>query len=543
MIAAGTTAMNICDFTVTLTLPVWDSYGSLSPVHGRANRWANYKATSQIETVTTTHWKVNIFKVRAMPFIKEIEAFIKEFVQDIGNNTAAVFAGAGMSKSAGFVDWPELLRDIADELGLTVEREHDLISLAQFHVNHLKGSAKLARKIMQEFSEQAESTEAHEILARLPIGTYWTTNYDTLIEDALKKASKVGDVKHSVSQLNTTRPKRDAVVYKMHGDVTVSADAVLYKEQYERYYETHAPFVTALSGDLVSKTFLFIGFSFTDPNLDYVLSRLHTKTRRDHYCFMRRETGVAGDDEELVQYKVRKQNLRIDDLKRFGIQTLLVEDYAQIPEILTEIEARFLKKTVFVAGSAEQYGAWGRDEALGFIHRLSARLVATNFRVVSGFGWGVGSAVINGALETIYENPEKFSEEQLIMRPFPQVASSSTDLKALWEQYRQRMLSLAGIAIFVFGNKFDPENPARIISANGMIREFEIAIGKGAVPVPIGATGFAAKEIWDRVMGDPATYYSGLDWLAPLIRELGDNRSKPEDLISKVVKIVQLLGK
>ncbi|MEI5997849.1 SIR2 family protein [Paraburkholderia bengalensis] len=478
-----------------------------------------------------------------MEFGREIEAFVKEFVQDIGNNTAAVFAGAGMSKSAGYVDWPELLRDIALEVGLKVEREHDLISLAQFHVNHLKGPAKLARKILQEFSEQAEATEAHQILARLPIGTYWTTNYDSLIEDALKKASKVADVKHNISQLNTTRPKRDAVVYKMHGDVTVPADAVLYKEQYERYYENHAPFVTALSGDLVSKTFLFIGFSFTDPNLDYVLSRLHTKTKRDHYCFMRRETGTAGDDEELVRYKVRKQELRIDDLKRFGIQTLLVEDYADIPKILKEIEARFLKKTVFFAGSAEQYGAWNRDEALGFIHQLSAKLVATNFRVVSGFGWGIGSAVINGALETIYTNPEKFSEDQLIMRPFPQIASSSTDLKVLWEEYRQRMLSLAGIAIFVFGNKLDPTTPGAVICANGMIREFEIAVEKGIVPIPVGATGFAAKEIWERVMGSPATYYSGLDWLIPLIGELGDSSLKPEDLVLKVVNIVKTLGK
>jgi hypothetical protein len=478
-----------------------------------------------------------------MAFSKEVEAFIKEFVQEIGENSVAIFAGAGMSKGTGYVDWPELLRDIADELGLKVEKEHDLISLAQFHVNHLKGPAKLAKKILQEFSEQAEASDTHAILARLPIGTYWTTNYDSLIEEALKKASKVADVKHAISQLNNTRPKRDAVVYKMHGDVTVPQDAVLYKEQYERYYETHAPFVTALSGDLVSKTFLFIGFSFTDPNLDYVLSRLHTKTRRNHYCFMRHESGSAGDDEDVVKYKMRKQELRIDDLKRFGIQTLLVDDYPQIPAILREIETRFLKKTVFVAGSAEQYGTWDRNEALTFIHTLSARLVRANFRVVSGFGWGVGSAVINGALETIYDNPEKFSEDQLIMRPFPQVASSTTDLPTLWEEYRQRMLSLAGIAIFIFGNKLHPENPGEVISASGMIREFEIAVEKGAVPVPIGVTGFAAEEIWNRVLAEPEKYYPGKEWLVPLIRELGDAGLKRQDLASKVLNIVQALNK
>ncbi|SFT85377.1 SIR2 family protein [Paraburkholderia aspalathi] len=478
-----------------------------------------------------------------MAFSREIEAFAKEFAADISNNSAAIFAGAGMSKGAGYVDWAELLHDIAEELGLDVKLEHDLISVAQFHVNQLQNSAKLTRKIVEEFAEQAESTDTHEILARLPIGTYWTTNYDTLIEDSLREASKVADVKSDVEQLNTTRPKRDAVVYKMHGSVTHASKAILYKQQYEQYHRTHEPFVTALSGDLVSKTFLFIGFSFTDPNLDYVLSRLHTGAKRNHYCFMKREIESAGDDAETARYKIRKQELRIQDLKRFGIQTLLINKHEDIPKILRAIEARFLKKTVFIGGSAEEFGDWDRNDALNFIHSLSAQLVGNGYRVVSGFGWGVGSAVINGALETIYDNPEKFSEDQLLMRPFPQVASKGTELATLWKQYRQRMLSLAGVAIFVFGNKLDPNDKGKIVNANGMIAEFDIAMEKGAIPVPIGATGFAARDIWETVMAQPAKYYAEHDWLPPLVEKLGESELPPQELVRTLLTIVDRLNK
>lgn len=478
-----------------------------------------------------------------MAFSGEIEAFIKEYVSDISNNAAAVFAGAGMSKNAGFVDWPELLHDIADELGLKIELEHDLISLAQFHVNHRSNAGKLARKIVEEFAEQAESTEAHKILTRLPINTYWTTNYDTLIEDALRRATKVPDVKWSISQLNVTRPKRDAVVYKMHGTVEEPNDTILYKQQYEQYYKTHEPFVTALSGDLVSKTFLFIGFSFTDPNLDYVLSRLHTTAKRNHYCFMRREVGRPGDDEETIRYKMRKQDLRVQDLRRYHIQTLLIDDYRQIPQILSAIEARFLKKTVFVSGSAEEFGSWSRNDALDFIHTLSSQIITNNYRVVSGFGWGVGSAVVNGALEAIYSRPEKFSEEQLIMRPFPQVASKDMDLELLWAEYRQRMLSLAGVAVFMFGNKPDPADSAKIIVAGGVLKEFDLAVEKGLIPIPIGATGFAAREIWEKVMSDPTTYYSGFSWLPALIQKLGDEKTPPHELVATVIQIIKTLNK
>ena len=362
-----------------------------------------------------------------------------------------------------------------------------------------------------------------------------------MIEDALRKAYKVPDIKYSIDQLNNTRPKRDAVIYKMHGDVVQPKYAVLYKEQYEQYYKTHEPFITALMGDLVSKTFLFIGFSFTDPNLDYVLSRLHTTTKKDHYCFMRRVVVEKGEDEELQKYKRRKQEFRVDDLKRYGIQTLLIDEYDEIPKILQAIQARFLKRTIFIAGSAENYGDWERQDALNFVHELSSSIVQSSLTVVNGFGWGIGSAVINGALETIYANPDKFSEEQLIMRPFPQFASKDQKLPELWEQYRQRMVSLSGISIFLFGNNVS--SSGELVLANGVEREFEIAVEKGHIVIPIGATGFVAKKLADLVLGSPEKYYNDMDWIVPLIKELADESIPHKELVNKIIKIIQRLEK
>jgi hypothetical protein len=470
---------------------------------------------------------------------REIDAFIKTYASELQSDSAAIFSGAGMSKAVGYVDWRELLEDIADELGLDIKLEHDLIAVAQYHVNHRGGNSDgLAKKILQEFSELAEPSEVHEVIARLPIRTYWTTNYDTLIEDALRKAYRVADVKHNINQLTSTKPKRDAVVYKMHGDVSDSSSAVLYKEQYERYHVERAPFVTALLGDLVEKTFLFLGFSFSDPNLDYILSRLHIygTAKRTHYCIMKASVAANPEEQALEE---RRQELRINDLKRFGINTLLVADYDDIPRILKLIESKFRKKTVFFSGSAEEYGDWDRQTALALVHNLSKGCVNLNSRVVNGFGWGVGSAVINGALEAIYGNPQKFSEDQLIVRPFPQYGDK---LQELWEQYRQRMISLAGVAIFIFGNKF---NDARnLVPANGVQREFQIAIDHGLVPIPIGATGYVAEELWNEVLKAPDKYYAGMeDWIVPIIKELGNKNLEPNELVKHVIAIVQQLTK
>lgn len=476
-----------------------------------------------------------------MVFNREIEAFIKSFVRDLDERNVAVFAGAGMSKAVGYVNWPELLSDIADEIGLSVDKEHDLISLAQYHVNHKGSNAGLAKKILQEFSEQAEESKSHRILARLPISTYWTTNYDALIENSLERAFKVVDTKHAVAQLANAKPKRDVVVYKMHGDVTMPQEAIISKSQYEGYFKTHEAFITALSADLISKTFLFIGFSFTDPNLDYVLSRLRLSSPvKDHYCFMKKITRDPTDDDELFSYKTRKQELKILDLKRYRIQTLEVDDFDSVPQILEEIERRFRKKTIFISGSAEEYGPWGRQVAQLFVHALSKRIIASNLRIVNGFGWGVGSAVINGALEAVYENPRKFSEDQLVIKPFPQFETNGKKLPELWEEYRQRMISLAGVAIFLFGNKLD--DARNIVLATGVMREFEIALQHGLIPIPIFATGYMAAEIFAEIEKDPKKYYGDNVTIFEAVKELSAI-SSPDDIEKKVISILQTLSK
>lgn len=122
---------------------------------------------------------------------KEIAEFQKMFKTAIEESNAAVFAGAGLSKPAGFVNWKELLRDIAEEINLNIDKESDLIAVAQYHVNENGGNrGKINQALIDEFTKDAEITENHKILSRLPIDTYWTTNYDALIEDALKAEGK-----------------------------------------------------------------------------------------------------------------------------------------------------------------------------------------------------------------------------------------------------------------------------------------------------------------------------------------------------------------
>ena len=124
-----------------------------------------------------------------MEFTSQQKSFINVFVPAVNNGDAAIFAGAGLSAALGFVNWKGLLKDLADEIHLNIEKEHDLISVAQYHFNKFK-RGKINNKIINEFTTLKEGSENHKILARIGIDTFWTTNYDQLIERTLETEGK-----------------------------------------------------------------------------------------------------------------------------------------------------------------------------------------------------------------------------------------------------------------------------------------------------------------------------------------------------------------
>ncbi len=189
--------------------------------------------------------------------------------------------------------------------------------------------------------------------------------------------------------------------------------------------------------------------------------------------------------------------LFIEDLKRCNIQALQIYEYGEITKVLSTIKKFINQNDIFISGSAENYGEWGKDEAITFIHNLTKSLIQKGFNIISGFGLGVGSYVITGALEEIYMNNRTINNERLLLRPFPQgIVNDETRLR-LWTKYRYDMISRSGISIFVFGNKIDKDG--NIIKANGVMSEFDITKELGNLIVPIGCTGFVARDIWNEI--------------------------------------------
>lgn len=485
-----------------------------------------------------------------MAFTAQQKLFINAFVTEINNGDAAIFAGAGLSASSGFVDWKGLLKDLAQELNLNIEKEHDLISLAQYHFNKFK-RGKINNKIINEFTTLSVGSENHRILSRIGIDTFWTTNYDQLIERTLEADGKTVEKKIRNEDFARNIKKKDAIVYKMHGDKDSPDEAVLIKDDYETYNDKKELFSTALRGDLLSKTFLFIGFRFDDPNLDYILGRIKVLLKNNtptHYCFFKEisegdfnnPNKSPDENKEDYLYAKIKQELKIEDLIRYGIHAITVKEYSEITTILSEIEKRIKRKNIFISGAAHDYSPFTEGEAKDFIHSLSYKLAEKEYKIVSGYGVGIGSVVINGALDFKLNSNYRNLDDLLILRPFPQVQSGHNDIHEIWTDYRNDMISKAGIVIFVFGNKLAD---GKTVNSDGMEEEFEICLKHNVIPIPVGLTGSVSKILWDRVTGNLNLYYPDNIDLQEAITELGKDTIAQDEIIRNTIKAINILQK
>ena len=462
---------------------------------------------------------------------KETLHFISDYVKALKENNAVVFAGSGLSVDAGFYDWKVLLEPTAERLGLDIREEHHLAALAQYLVDEDGGRGELNKILVEHYQGlRVTLSNQHQILARLPIQLFWTTNFDNLIEQALVDAGKTPDVKKAQGDLSMNLPKRDAIVYKIHGDISSAEEAVLTRQD-EAYNKSRELFSNAFKRHFITRTFLFIGFSFADPNLDFLISRIRQtvgKKRKPGYYFLKRDKDA----------KIQKRNeIGANTLELYGLHPVWINDYSEIVEILKEIEVRYLHNSIFISGSADTYTPYTTEQGGQFLHDLSFAISSGNYKIVSGFGFGVGSATINGVLDNIENRRNQNTDHYIAMRPFPQFVTGTKTIQELWKEYREKFMQLVGIVLFVFGNK----NGGTTL-ANGMQEEFELALAKGLKVIPIGSTGFMAEQLWKRVCNDFSTYYPNDPDLKPSFESLGSKNLSFSEIIKVTVGIIDRLN-
>ncbi len=474
--------------------------------------------------------------------IESKQVLINEYVKALRSNTASVFVGAGFSCDLVHFDWNKLIEPFRKKLGLTKKTLIDNPTIAQYYLNESKTEVTaLKQKVSQAFHTD-KFQHKHELLAKMPIRNYWTTNYDPIIENALKFVKKKFEKKNSNSEFAKTETERQALVFKVHGDIDAPEHIVLTQDDYDGYESTHPNFYTALENELALNNMLFIGYSFNDPDIKNILKKLKAKNSSigpNHFFIVKRETKRAARKEQL---------LFLQDIEKYGIFSLIIDEYNEIEEILEAIYKQYMSYKILISGSAHDYSEYGtEEESKELIYDLGYNLVQQDqgygLKVINGNGFGVGPSLYEGIAEATALNDLDMAD-YLKLYPFPKKYYSLYEkpdfMEKIFNPYREKMIEQCGAVFFLFGNKKD-EN-GNIINADGVKKEFDIAVNKKKYVFPVGATGYTAKKLAELVLSDFENYNGNMPNIKKKLEKLNTPKLPKKEIIETILSIIEILA-
>jgi hypothetical protein len=277
----------------------------------------------------------------------------------VGKNAARVliFLGAGLSFGVGrylgrasferpepydddrFPSWSDLiermkrrvladLKDAREAKAFESFFEHnDYLDCAQLFKATV-GRAEYHAFLESQFGTSAEDaqrlTASHEALVRLPVRELFTTNYDQLIELAFSSRGEKLTVSRSSDEFKRHHPDRpERHLIKVHVSIETPDGIVLAREDYAESRRGRAELFEHLKEQIRYSSFLFIGFSLTDPNFNVI--------RDDARVVM----GQHMPSSYLVQQRPNPVMERY--LASLKVETIALESWNRMPALLNAI--------------------------------------------------------------------------------------------------------------------------------------------------------------------------------------------------------------
>ena len=418
--------------------------------------------------------------------------FIRFYATQVQSDDMSLFLGAGISASSGYPTWSKLLEPCAKLLNIEITDSTNLFKLSQYYANQY-GISELKKVINNNINILNKQNDLIAELTNFNFKTIWTTNFDTLVEKTLADKNILTNVISDEKNLPNTKCLNRINIYKLNGDINHLNEIVITQEDIDSYNKNHELFLTFLKKELVTNTFLFLGYSFKDNIILSCLSSIKQYLGEGatcHYTILKRES----DDPEF-------QHFIYDIEKRYPIKILLVDTYDEIPEILNELKNKIQSKNIFFSGVFDSLPDDDEKFAKDICKKITYELFEREYKIFTGYGRTFGYYLSGNATQYLLTN-NKEVERNLIIRPFQESMTSEEKTN-----YRKMLLSDCSVVIFMYGQKPDAKkNRTKYIVSDGMLEEFEIAKESGKYIIPVGSTGFVAKSIWNEVKSNLSKY-------------------------------------
>lgn len=416
-----------------------------------------------------------------MPVEKSI--FLKQFSQHALDERISLFLGAGGSCDAGYPTWAELFTPLASELGTTIDENTDYYRFAQYYSNNF-GSGELRKRINEQINRNNYKSSLLEELIQVGFSNVWTTNFDNAIEMNYQQKDILTNKVFRDSDFTNININNRINIFKMNGDINNLDGIVATQGDYERYSDNHQVMMMFFKRELISSTFLFIGYSFSDHLVLECLSEI-TRYLGDsatyHYAIMKNK-----EDDPYFKFFIE------DIEKRYHIRVLLVDSYSEIPMVISELNDYIKRKKVFISGAFSSFESTITEYSHNLSKCLTEHLLKSDYRIVNGIGRRFGTHLIGYANEYLAKQGVINIEKHLIVKPF---VGNSDDAAIEKHRLREKVINQCGASIFVFGE----QDLNSVDKTSGVWEEFRIAQEAHKTIIPISYPGMISEKIWKTV--------------------------------------------
>ena len=299
----------------------------------------------------------------------------------------------------------------------------------------------------------------------------WTTNYDSLLENSFRVHHNVLVVKKD-DDLKQVPHKNDITIIKMHGSYDELDSVVLTSSDYDKYFATHPLISEQFSASLVNRSFLFIGYSYNDPDIRSIMTEAQVKLHgtQNHYLITRAPQRDCPDESNKdFEYRQLMFNSWKTELNRLGIHVLEIERYNQLEEVLLEILIKARGNNVFVTGSHNNNTTIAHQDA------IVSSLLKNNAVFVYGQSSGIGLSYLNAFCEkAAQEKIDIGNRIRFFSNPYSINSSFSNDKSLIPELKRLRYDLFKNTRLMIF-----------YPGGMGTLAELELALEHHCLVLPI----------------------------------------------------------
>ncbi|MGC3948006.1 MAG: SIR2 family protein [Chryseolinea sp.] len=273
----------------------------------KAIRWLSEEDLPNRKWITAQHFLFERESSFNPPRLtNDYRANLRKIVEAKNSGKLVIFAGAGVSIDSGVPGWGELTQELAGDL---TTDEKDFKKIAQQYYKE-RGENEYHQRVRQILKyEHTRFNPLHRIITEINPLHIITTNYDTHFEQVLDQWGLPFSVIRA--DLDLPYSKGGKLYVKIHGDFELR-NIVLKKSDYDTYESKFSLIQSLVRETFASKLVLFIGFSFDDSNLRFILktvSKILKKSIQPPYLFFNARASKKELNED--KKKLKPHNIRV----------------------------------------------------------------------------------------------------------------------------------------------------------------------------------------------------------------------------------------